>query len=439
MHELGQAQDEAADVAWIDFDPDAGSRRQEGAPMRATMKTARRTSGETLRGEGAGACPAEGGVATAVGVARRAMNTAETGEAVVAPGLARRVLMVCTAGRGGMLSVIEAYEADGLFERWGVRLFSPHDEGSLARRLWLAAAEILRFVVEICTHRVTLVHCHAAELGSFWRKSIFGLLARLRGIPVLFHLHGAEMKVFYDGQAAPVRALITWILERYTRVVVLSPSWADWVREVAPKARVFVLHNYVRLPEPARSRDGNGPVRILFLGIIGHRKGVYDLLPAFSRALAAQPGMKLLIGGNGEVDEARARATELGLGDAVEFLGWVGGERKDELLAEADIFVLPSYNEGLPISLLEAMSWGIPVVSTTVGGIPELIRDGTDGVLIEAGDVPALTDALTRLAGNPALRARMGRAGRAQVADAFSREAVLPRLEALYAEVSEDR
>lgn len=365
--------------------------------------------------------------------------TAGGAPASTGTGMARRVLMVCTAGRGGMLSVIESYRVDGLFDRWGVRLFSPHDEGSLARRLWLAAVEILRFIVEILTHRVTLVHCHAAELGSFWRKSIFGLLARACGIPVLFHLHGAEMKDFYDGQAAPIRRLISWILERYSAVVVLSPSWADWVRSVAPRARVFVLHNYVRMPAVQGRRAGEGPIKVLFLGIIGHRKGVYDLLPAFAQALAARPGMKLLIGGNGEVDQARMRAAELGLGDAVEFLGWVGGDRKNELLAQADIFVLPSYNEGLPISLLEAMSWGVPVISTTVGGIPELIRDGTDGYLIEAGDVPALARRLTELAGDPDLRRRMGSAGREQVAESFSREAVLPRLEQLYADISRGR
>ena len=366
-------------------------------------------------------------------------DTAGMPSATTGTGMARRVLMVCTAGRGGMLSVIESYRVDGLFDRWGVRLFSPHDEGSLARRLWLAAVEILRFIVEILTHRVTLVHCHAAELGSFWRKSIFGLLARARRIPVLFHLHGAEMKDFYDAQPAPIRRLISWILERYSAVVVLSPSWADWVRSVAPKASVFVLHNYVRMPAAQGRRAGEGPVKVLFLGIIGHRKGVYDLLPAFAEALQARPGMKLLVGGNGEVEQARMRAAELGLGDSVEFLGWVGGDRKNELLAAADIFVLPSYNEGLPISLLEAMSWGVPVVSTTVGGIPELIRDGTDGYLIEAGDVPALARRLAELAGDPDLRRRMGRAGREQVAESFSREAVLPRLEQLYADISRGR
>lgn len=348
----------------------------------------------------------------------------------------RRVVMVCTRSRGGMLSVIEAYVADGLFERWGVRLFSPHAEGSLATRLRIAATEFLSFVVEICTQRVTLVHCHAAERGSFWRKSCFALLARVRGIPVIFHLHGAELKTFYQDQIVPVRILITWVLTRYTRIVVLSPSWAEWVQQVAPKARVFVLHNYVCMPDPLVRVVSCRPVQILFLGIVGHRKGVYDLLPAFAQALVLWPGMRLLIGGNGEVEEARVRATELGLLDSVEFLGWIDGERKSRLLSVADIFVLPSYYEGLPISLLEAMSWGIPIISTTVGGIPELVRDGTSGILIEPGDVHALAHALSTLAADGALRDRMGRAGRSQVAESFSRDVVLPRLEGLYSEVA---
>jgi len=116
----------------------------------------------------------------------------------------------------------------------------------------------------------------------------------------------------------------------------------------------------------------------------------------------------------------------------VSVLGWVSGDDKKKLLETGDIYALPSYNEGLPVSILEAMSWEIAVISTRVGGIPELVRDGTDGILINPGDVTALSQALMRLGKDKEFRQQLGRAARSQVETSYSRENVMPQLEAIY-------
>lgn len=340
--------------------------------------------------------------------------------------------MVWPSARGGMRSVVEGYAEDGFLASQDVRLVSSYAEGGFARRQFVAMRALALVATLLATRSVDLVHIHAAMKGSFWRKALFAGLARRRGVPVLLHLHGSEMKDFYARQPPWLKRAIVRQLTRATRVAVLSESWRAFVAEIAPDANPVVVPNYVRVPErPAR---GTGrPVTLLFLGLLGRRKGIFDLLEAFARARALSPGIGLVVGGNGEVEAATRLARELGLGDAVRFEGWVGPARKAELLDAADVYVLPSYNEGLPMSVLEAMAYGLPVVTTDVGGLPELVTDGVHGRLVRPGDVAALTDAILDLARDPQARLRMGGAARARVQDEYSRDAVLPRLAELYA------
>jgi len=333
-----------------------------------------------------------------------------------------------------MLSVVEGYQSDGLFDRWNAKLLSPHVEGSIALRIFTATKTFLFFLILLFGHRISLVHCHAAMRGSFWRKSLFALAARALGVPVIFHLHGSEMKTFVERQPQIIQRLISWVLEKQSVVVVLSQSWCNYVSIISPRARVKILPNYVKLPDLSNKNkfSGQTEVEVLFLGIIGNRKGVFDLLPAFKLALTKVPGMRLIIGGNGEVERARAMVDDLDIVENVIFAGWINGEEKVTRLRHAQIYVLPSYNEGLPVSLLEAMSWQVPVISTGVGGIPELVSDNVNGILIDAGDQTALSLALVRLAQDAELRLVMGRAGRLQVEHKFSMEVVLPELEAIY-------
>lgn len=345
----------------------------------------------------------------------------------------QRIVMICTNERGGMRAVVEGYRADGLFSGWDVILLQSHVEGSLAVRLITAIKAYSRFVWMLLNNQVSLVHCHSSMRGSFWRKSLFALTARVSNVEVIFHLHGSEMKTFVSGQPAVLQRLISWILEKQSVVVVLSDSWLHYLNSISPKANVQILPNYVNLADlSSRTDDHAAEVNVLFLGVVGTRKGIYDLLPAFKEALLVAPALRLIIGGNGEVDKAEALALELGISEWVTFAGWVSGEDKIALLRKADIYVLPSYNEGLPVSLLDAMSWQIPIVSTRAGGIPDLINDGIDGLLINAGDRHALTEAIVKLSQDEKFRMKIGIAGRNKIETLFSKQVVLPKLENMY-------
>lgn len=340
--------------------------------------------------------------------------------------------MIWCAARGGMRSVVEAYERDGFIAAQDVHLIHSYVDGGFLKRQTVLFGALCSFIACLLRHKVELVHCHAAMRGSFWRKSIFAAIARRFGIPVVLHLHGSEMKSFYGSQPPLLQKIIKGRLERATRVVVLSQSWKDFVAVIAPAARIEVIPNYVILP-PQAARPAGSEKRVLSLGLVGPRKGTFDLIEAFRTVLEDRPDARLSIGGNGEVDKAASLVKSLNLDAAVHLAGWVDGAAKRRLVDESGIYVLPSYNEGLPMSVLEAMAAAQAVVTTRVGGLPELITSEKDGLLFEAGDKSALADALVRLLGDDALRIRLAQAGRERVRTAYSDKVVLPMLDALYA------
>lgn len=340
-------------------------------------------------------------------------------------------IMVWNAARGGMRSVVEAYQRDGFLESEDVRLVAAYADGGFLKRQWVLAKGLWEYALLVMTRKIELVHVHAAMRGSFWRKGLFASLARLRGIPVILHLHGSEMKPFYNAQRPFVQRLIRRHLEQAAAVVVLSESWREFVGSIAPAAKITVVPNYVIVP-PAADRAQRAGQDILFLGLVGQRKGVFDLIPAFARIAGQFPEARLIIGGNGETAEAERLVAEHGMQRRIELAGWVSGEAKSRLLNASGIYILPSYNEGLPMSVLEAMAADLPVITTKVGGIPELVTDGIDGLLVDAGDRDALAAAMAQMLGDADLRARLADAGRRRVADHYSDTAVLPMLHELY-------
>jgi len=225
-------------------------------------------------------------------------------------------------------------------------------------------------------------------------------------------------------------------------VIALSPGWAAFVRELAPRARVEVVPNSVPLPrlasEVAHAENAvcAEPGRILFLGRIAAAKGVGELLEACARLAPSFPRLRLVLGGEGELDWARRRAAELGIGARIELPGWLGAGARDAELARAWLFCLPSHAEGLPMAMLEAMAAGRPVVASAVGGIPEALGDGIEGVLVPPRDVDRLADALGRVLGDAVLHARLGRAARLRIERDHAVGVVCGRLAAIYGQLA---
>jgi glycosyltransferase involved in cell wall biosynthesis len=225
------------------------------------------------------------------------------------------------------------------------------------------------------------------------------------------------------------------MLTHSTRVIALSPRWRAVIERIAPRARVEVLCNPVA-PPAATLASEPVPGRIAFLGQLARHKGVLELLQAFAIAAGPQARAQLVLAGEGDRALVLECIARLGLGpERVQLAGWIEGAEKDRLLASASIFVLPSFIEGLPVCVLEAMSHGVPVVVSDVGGLPDIVSDGVEGLVVPPGDVPALAQALRRLLDDPREARAMGERGRARARREFDAPIVCRRLEATYAQL----
>lgn len=260
---------------------------------------------------------------------------------------------------------------------------------------------VLKLIWLCLTDRsVKVLHIHHASKGSFLRKSIMVLIGKLFRKKIILHIHGAKFHLFYQNSKL-LKPYIKYILESADVVICLSESWRQFFSSNFKLKQLEIINNVIE--EAAQQpRNGHSPrVNLLFLGQIGNRKGVFDLLEVLaSNKNDFKNRVHVTIGGIGEVERLQKTIKEKEFNGDVTFAGWVKGTKKAELLNDCDVYILPSYNEGLPISVLEAMSYGKPVISTNVGGIPEIVKPGYNGWLFQPGDHEALTTIIKEVLDN---------------------------------------
>jgi glycosyltransferase involved in cell wall biosynthesis len=330
--------------------------------------------------------------------------------------------------RGGINSVIATLMESPLSQRYSFVWLSTYDDRGSWRKIVAALRAYL--IGPFLIHRADIVHVHGVFRKSFLRKLPLVLLAKAMRKRVIYHVHASTFEKAFDGPFAPV---IRWMLALVDKVIALSPIWAAGIKSRCPEADVVTLPNPMALPprDSVRPCDMKEP-RILFLGSLEPRKGFKDLLVSLPAVLATVPRANLVFAGDGDIEGARQLAAELRISASVTFLGFARGERKASELQRAAVLCLPSYDEGVPVALLEGMSNGIPVVATPVGGVPDLICSGENGLLVAPGDIDGLSRAIVSLLTNPALSAGIGNAGFTYVERFHSTKQVCTHLDGIY-------
>lgn len=346
--------------------------------------------------------------------------------------MCRTVLMVGTdlEGKGGVRAVVRGYLDGGLFRRYPCVYVASHRAGSTWQKIRTALQAWLRVAVLLRRLDDPLVHVQTASRGSFWRKFVVCSLARLAGCPYIVHLHGGGFARFYKESGPLGRRMIRGTLAHAALVIALSEEWRQQLLRICPTAKIEILHNAVAIPD-IRDRRETEPT-LLFLGHLLRDKGVYDLVRAFALIAPGLPRARLVLGGIGEVAAITQLAAELNISQRVSCPGWLDPVGKAAAFAASQVFLLPSYIEGMPMALLEAMSWGLPVIATPVGGIPQVVEHEVNGLLITPGDIQDLARQMQRLLADAALRERLGAAARARIAAEFSLGDALERLSAIY-------
>ncbi len=352
------------------------------------------------------------------------------------PAPCRSVLMVGTDpdGRGGIRTVVRGLLDAGLFERLDGEYVATHRLGSRWAKISAALHGWLRVWALLRRLDAPLVHIQMSSRASFWRKSVVCLMARLAGRPYLLHIHSGEFVQFYAKESgALVQRYIRGILAHAALVIALSEQWRERLLSICPSASIEVLPNSVELPlESEVRRVPNARPQILYLGDLSRNKGTHDLVSALARVAQRFPDLELVCAGNGSPAELRALAAELHVQHRLKCPGWLDPPRKRDALARATLFALPSYAEGMPMALLEAMAWELPVIATPVGGIPQLLTHAANGLLVEPGDVEALAAAIALLVSDAPLRSRLGTAARATIESGFTLDQTLARLSRIY-------
>jgi glycosyltransferase involved in cell wall biosynthesis len=317
---------------------------------------------------------------------------------------------------------------------------STYRDGTFATKAVAAGRGLAKLAWLCASGRVDLAHFHASAGGSLMRKTMGIAVARAARVPVVFHAHGgrivAEEHAPNGSLGRLQRGALRWALRSSDAVVALTPESRRSLAARARIRRLCVIPNAPDLAAAERVVSSGRNRLVLFLGHLYRDKGVYDLLDAFARIQPARSGLRLVIAGEGgEAHGLRVEASRLGLNGAVELPGWVGPDAKAELLAEAACLALPSYDEGLPLALLEAMLAGVPVVATSVGGVPEIVEHGRHALLVAPRDPEALATALARVLDDPKLAERLSEAARQHACAEYAPDRLADRVSALYREV----
>jgi len=321
-------------------------------------------------------------------------------------------------GGGGMGTVTRSIVTELRRRSRGtpVTVLDPRGDGSVYLSPLYTLAAFAGLVGTHVRHGISVMHLNVSERLSIPRKALFLLYGRAFGIPVVMHHHGAEFIPEFDKRSDFYRRLVTWAARAADCNIVLGRDWYNFLVERlgVPESRVALMYNAVAGPvKPKRPEArSEGPLRMLILANLSPRKGVGELLRAVKTLVGRGRDVQLTLAGGGDVAGYTAMAEELGIGQYCRFTGWLRSEAATALLEEADIFVLPSHHEGLPMAILEALSRQVAVVATPVGAIPEVLGNGKDCLLVPPGDTELLTTALDRLITNPKERACIAVAGR---------------------------
>ena len=284
-------------------------------------------------------------------------------------------------------------------------------------RLVLAVRRLVRYVIKFERNKPACVLLFVAVGASVAEKGVMAWYARLRGVPAILFPRGGGL----IDACRSSRVHARWVKVAFGGARMMFCQSAAWQRFAidtlgfAP-TQAPVVQNWTATPElvrighARRPKDGPGGTRLLFLGWLDREKGVAELLEA-CRLLSAHRRFTLDVVGEGNFSApARDFVARHGLESLVRFHGWLQADALLQIFADDEVLVLPSWAEGLPNAMIEAMAAGLAVVVTSVGGIPDVVTDRRNALVVPPRDVAALADALARVIDDPALGEHLGRA-----------------------------
>ena len=345
----------------------------------------------------------------------------------------KKVLVIATSSytRGGITAVIKAHQASIFWQKWNCIWVETHIDKSIFTKLFYFVKSIIKYFFLI--KNTSLIHCHLSGPISSLRKLPFLLFSKLLRKPIIVHFHAGIPDSSFDKK---YRSLYAMIFGFADSVIVLSKNWKLRICEdlSITESKVKIIPN----PCPNIERDNSLDSKkiILYAGTLYEKKGYGDLITAFSKIANNCPDWKIVFAGNGEIEEGKTLAKKLNIYDKVIFKGWVLGQEKHKLFSQASIFCLPSYAEGFPMAVLDAWAYELPVVSTPVGGIPDIAINGENMLLCDPGNINCLAKNLKLLIDDNKIRKKLTKASIDLSKGKFSIDSISNSWDSLYADLS---
>ena len=343
-----------------------------------------------------------------------------------------KVLVIATSRktRGGITSVVKAHETGEQWKKYHCRWIETHRDGNSIRKLWYLGTALVEYICLLPFYDI--VHIHLATTQSAKRKKMFFYLAKWLSKKVILHFHPSNEKFLFEPMNSK---LYRKLFSKADLVLVLSEQWRCWIKmALGLSNHIEVLYN----PCPiVNRRDDLRKNHILFAGTIISRKGYETLIRGFARTAQEHSDWKVIFAGNGEIANAMKIVECCGIQNQVEFLGWVTDKDKEKVFQEASVYCLASDGEGFPMGVLDAWAYGIPCVVTPVGGIPDIVVDGENGLVFSIGDVDGLANKLRMIISDRTLRKNIVLGQDKYVKGAFNINGINRKLEKIYTRLLE--
>lgn len=342
--------------------------------------------------------------------------------------------------KGGMATVIlEIIEDKELNEQIEIDVFESFIDGSLLKRFFYSIYAFFLFC--FTKKNYDIYHIHAASRSSTFRKGYYVKKVKKWNKKIILHIHGAQYIEFYNEISNRKKRKVIDILKSSDMVIALSNNWKKKFDKLFNLKNCVVLENGInncKLKEADVDLTDENRHCFLTLGRLGQRKGTYDLVESIKLVKDKVPDVVCYLAGDGDIENIKNLVMKYKLENNIVVVGWADFNKKIELLKKVATVILPSYNEGLPMSILEGMACGKMIVSTTVGAIPEVVKK-ENGILVKPGDIVGLANAIIESSLNQELVAQCGNNNRELVNGEFSMEVMHKKLLSYYEDVFEGR
>ena len=342
--------------------------------------------------------------------------------------------------QGGMATVIKNIKEDPVLNnKFDIDIYESFIDGPIITRYLFSIISFIRFF--FIYRKYDIFYVHMASYGSTFRKGYYIRFLKKREKKIVLHIHGAEYLLFYSKLSGKKKEIVHDIWEKADLVIVLSEAWKERFKKIFTNAKLLVIHNGIDIEKYYNAQCDilNYRKNFLFLGRLGKRKGVYDLINAVQLVTEKDKRIKIYLAGDGEIELVKATIRNAGLNKQIEVEGWVDFIGKINLMKKVSTVILPSYNEGLPMAILEGMAAGKVIISTKVGAIPEVITDYENGILIDAGDVEALSDAIIKVINDSEFIQRCSENNKKKIENSYSEKIMHKQIENALIEVFNER